>query len=115
MKSEKALNLLKCTRQTLAKHIKQGKIQIIKLDNEYYDYCDEDIYKILSNNERHNCFYTKFHGTIDNLKCYDNYYKMLDDLLQYKIKHLTVYGYEIVDIDTLHYLCNKYGCYLEII
>lgn len=115
MKSEKVLKLLKCTRQTLSKYVKDGKIQTHKMDNGYYEYYDGDIYRLLSNQGRYDCFYTKFHGSIVSLKCYDDYYKMLDDLLEYKIRQLTVYGYEINNIELLHYLCDKYGCYLVIV
>lgn len=114
MKSEKVLKLLKCTRQTLSKYVKEGKIKINKLDNGYYEYCDENIYGLLSNYERQYCFYTKLIKNINSLKCYNDYYEMLDDLLEYNIKQLTVYGYEINNIELLHYLCNKYGCQLVI-
>jgi hypothetical protein len=114
MKSERVFKLLQCTRQTLTKYVKNGKIQTIKLNNGYYEYNDEDIYNILSNNERYFGFYTKLHGSIDQLKSYDNYYKMLDDLLDYKFRRLNVYGYEIDNIEMLSYLCKKYGCNLVV-
>ncbi len=114
MESKKVLNLLKCTRQTLTKQVKNGIIRTTKLKNGYYDYNDEDIYCILSNNNRNNCCFTKLNNLSENRLLYDNFNTMLDDLLQFKIKSLIVNGYEIKDIDTLSYLCNKYGCTLEV-
>jgi predicted site-specific integrase-resolvase len=47
MRSNKVLKLLKITRQTLTRYVKESKIQVKKLPNGYYEYNDEDIYKLL--------------------------------------------------------------------
>lgn len=114
MKSNNVLKLLNCTRQTLTKYVKEGKIKVKEQDNGYYDYNDEDVYNILSKGVRTNCIYSQLKYSNEYL-CYNNYYNLLNDLLEYKIKKLIVYGYEIKDIQTLKFLCDKYGCTLEVI
>lgn len=46
MKSKEVLKLLKISRVTLCKYVKDGKIRVIKLPNGYYNYNDDDVYKI---------------------------------------------------------------------
>lgn len=47
MKSNEVLKLLKISRVTLCKYVKNGKIRVEKEPNGYYKYNDEDVYKIL--------------------------------------------------------------------
>lgn len=48
MKAKKVLKLLQVTRPTLCSYVKKGKIRVTTLINGYYDYNDEDVYKILN-------------------------------------------------------------------
>jgi putative resolvase len=48
MKAKEVLKILKITRQTLCKYVKQGKIRVEKLPNGYYLYNAEDVYKFLN-------------------------------------------------------------------
>jgi len=56
MKAKEVLRLLGITRPTLTQWVKIGKIKVIELPNGYYDYFDEDIYRIIQekNKERTN-------------------------------------------------------------
>lgn len=47
MKSNEVLKLLKISRVTLCKYVKNGKIRVEKEPNGYYKYNDKDVYKIL--------------------------------------------------------------------
>ena len=47
MKSNEVLKLLKISRVTLCKYVKNSKIRVEKEPNGYYKYNDEDVYKIL--------------------------------------------------------------------
>lgn len=46
MKSHEALNILKITRQTLCKYVKNGKIRVTPNINGTYNYNDDDVFKI---------------------------------------------------------------------
>gem|GEM_PF-4862513 len=48
MKSKEVLNLLRISRQTLTRYVSNGTIRIEVQPNKYYNYNDEDVYKILS-------------------------------------------------------------------
>jgi predicted site-specific integrase-resolvase len=48
MKTDRVLKLLKVSRQTLCKYVKNKKIKVTKLVNGYYDYDDESVYKLLN-------------------------------------------------------------------
>ena len=48
MKSKDVLNLLRVTRQTLTRYVKNGDIRVTTLHNGYYDYNDEDVYKLVN-------------------------------------------------------------------
>lgn len=51
MKSNEVLRLLKVSRPTLTKYIKEGFITGIKKENGYYDYDEDSIYKFLNRND----------------------------------------------------------------
>ena len=48
MKSKEVLNLLKITRPTLTKYVKENIIRVIEMPNGRYDYNEEDVYKIIN-------------------------------------------------------------------
>lgn len=48
MKSKEVLKLLKITRPTLSKYVKTGKIKVIEGVNGFYNYNEEDVYKIIN-------------------------------------------------------------------
>ena len=47
MKAKDVMKLLQITRCTLFNYTKDGKIKVTKLDNGYYDYDEESIFKIM--------------------------------------------------------------------
>ena len=47
MKANEVLNLLRITRKTLHVYASTGKIRYTVMPNGYYDYNDEDVYKLL--------------------------------------------------------------------
>ena len=64
MKSKEVLKLLKISRQTLTKYVKENKIRTIKNVNGFYDYNDEDVYKLLNKNYiRKNIIYSRVSST----------------------------------------------------
>ena len=48
MKSKEVLRLLKVTRQTLTKYVKNGLIKVYKMPNGRYNYEEESVYKFLN-------------------------------------------------------------------
>ena len=48
MKSKELLNLLRITRQTLVRYVKNGTVRVVEMPNKQYDYNDEDVYKLLN-------------------------------------------------------------------
>lgn len=48
MKSYEVLNVLRITRPTLTKYVKEGLIKVTKLPNGWYDYDEESVYKFLN-------------------------------------------------------------------
>jgi|SRR3712207_309340 len=60
MKAKEVLDLLKVTRQTLNRYVKQNKIKVTKLHNGYYDYDKDDVYKLFYHNvQRKTCLYAR--------------------------------------------------------
>ena len=112
MLSKQVLNLLKVTRPTLTKFVNEGKIKVEVLENGFYNYNDEDAYRILSDGIRiragvgvNNKELVDFdYGTVENI---------MSDLLMYRIKNLYI-NKKLVD-NTLILLCEKIGTQLEVI
>ena len=48
MKAKEVLKLLRCSRPSLTKYLKQGKLQAKLLDNGYYDYEEKSVYDFLN-------------------------------------------------------------------
>ena len=48
MKANEVLNLLRISRKTLHVYASTGKIKFRVMPNGYYDYNDEDVYKLLN-------------------------------------------------------------------
>lgn len=60
MKSKEVLELLRISRPTLCKYVKEGKIGVSKLHNGFYDYSIDDVYSLLNKNiERLVCLYSR--------------------------------------------------------
>ena len=50
MKSKEVLKILRISRATLVKYVKQGKIKVTELYNGFYEYNDKDVYNIINKN-----------------------------------------------------------------
>ena len=59
MKSKEVLKFLNITRQTLTKYVKNGTIKVIKLDNGYYDYNEQSVFKFAKKESRLNYIYCR--------------------------------------------------------
>jgi predicted site-specific integrase-resolvase len=59
MRAKDAMKLLKITRGTLFNYTRDGKIKVIKLDNGYYDYDEDSIFKIMKKDSRINVIYSR--------------------------------------------------------
>ena len=60
LRSKDVLQLLRVTRQTLSKYVRDGKIHVRKLPNGHYDYDSDDVYAIFNKNvERKTCLYAR--------------------------------------------------------
>lgn len=59
MKSSEVLKLLKVSRVTLSKYVKEGKIKVLKLHNGYYDYDKFDVFNLAGIDNRKNVIYCR--------------------------------------------------------
>ena len=59
MKAKEVMKLLNISRATLFNYTRDGKINVIKLDNGYYDYSEESIFKIMKKDSRINVIYSR--------------------------------------------------------
>lgn len=55
MKSNKVLKLLRVTRPTLCRYVKNGLIKVNKLPSGLYDYDEESVYKFLNKDVERKC------------------------------------------------------------
>jgi len=59
MKSKEVLNFLNISRVTLTKYVKNGTIKVTKLDNGYYDYDNDSVFKFSKKDIRYNYIYAR--------------------------------------------------------
>ena len=59
MKSKEVLKFLNISRVSLCKYVKNGSIKVTKLDNGYYDYDDESVFKFAKKDVRYNYIYAR--------------------------------------------------------
>jgi predicted site-specific integrase-resolvase len=88
MKAKEVLELLKISRPTLTKYVKQGIIRVTVMPNGYYDYNEDDVYKLFMKGvERKTYIYARvsthkqkkdLENQIELLKqfCFSNGYKI---------------------------------------
>jgi len=77
MKAKEVLNLLKISRNTLGVYVKQRKLGVTRLHNGYYDYSEEDVYKLFNGNvERKTVIYGRV-STSKQKKDLENQIEML--------------------------------------
>ena len=72
MKSNEVLKLLKISRPTLCKYKASGIIHANSLPNGYYDYCEEDVYRLMNKNvERKSVLYARVSSTCQKKDLYN--------------------------------------------
>lgn len=60
MKAKQVLSLLRVTRATLCRYVKQGVVKVRLLPNKDYDYDEESVYKLMNKNvSRQNVIYAR--------------------------------------------------------
>ena len=59
MKAKEVMKLLNISRATLFNYTRDGKIKVIKLDNGYYDYNEDSVFKIIKKDSRINVIYSR--------------------------------------------------------
>ena len=115
MKSKDVLKLLNISRVTLCSYVKFNKIKVTKLDNGYYDYDDDSVYKLMKKDIKATILYARvstykqkndldnqvnkliFYCNENNIK-YDNIYRDIDSGLD--LDRNSISG--LID-DVLHY------------
>lgn len=80
MKSKEVLKLLKITRVTLSKYVKKGIIRTTSNPNGYYNYCDEDVYKLISRNTTRK---TVIYGRVSSTSQKKDLQNQIDTLQQF--------------------------------
>jgi len=59
MKAKEVMKLLDISRSTLFNYTRDGKIKVTQLDNGYYDYDEESVFKIIKKDSRINVIYSR--------------------------------------------------------
>jgi predicted site-specific integrase-resolvase len=59
MKAREVLRILNITRTTLYNYVKDNKIIVTKLDNGYYDYDQDSVFKLLKKDNRYDIIYAR--------------------------------------------------------
>ena len=59
MKAKEVMKLLDISRSTLHNYTKEGRLKITKLDNGYYDYDEDSVFKIIKKDSRINVIYAR--------------------------------------------------------
>lgn len=77
MKAKEVLQILKVTRQTLTKYVKEGCVKVTVKDNGQYDYDSDSVYKLLNKDiERKTYIYARV-STAKQKKDLDNQVQLL--------------------------------------
>jgi predicted site-specific integrase-resolvase len=79
MKANEVLNLLRITRKTLHVYAATGKIRYTVMPNGYYDYNDEDVYKLLNRDVKRK---TVIYARVSTLKQKNDLENQIDQLKQ---------------------------------
>jgi len=80
MKANEVLNLLRITRKTLHVYAATGKIRYTVMPNGYYDYNDEDVYKLLNRDVKRK---TVIYARVSTLKQKNDLENQIDQLKQW--------------------------------
>ena len=123
MKASEVLQLLKITRPTLTKYVKEGKIKVTIKGNGQYDYDVDSVYKMLNKDiERKTYLYARV-STVKQKKDLENQIQLLKNYcfqngLQINgIKVVITYKDRLsrVGFELFSYLFKKYGCEIIVV
>ncbi len=122
MKASEVLRLLRVTRQTLSKYVKDGTISVDVKPNGQYDYNAEDVFNLISPTfKRQSFLYLKdfedfpkddFNMVlIDNPDSRNKYAQLIDEILQFHVKKLTIEEkqYSNDELFLLKNICKRCG------
>lgn len=79
MKSKDVLRVLDVTRQTLSKYVREGKIQVEVLSNGYFDYNENDVFKLANRGKTRNTVIYARVSTSNQRHDLENQIEMLQD------------------------------------
>jgi len=77
MKSKDVLRVLRVTRPTLTKYVKEGTIKVTRMPNGQYDYDDESVYKFLNKDIKRRTYIYARVSTSNQKKDLENQVNML--------------------------------------
>ena len=80
MKANEVLNLLRISRKTLHVYASTGKIRFTVMPNGYYDYNDEDVYKLLNRDVKRK---TVIYARVSTIKQKNDLNNQLEQLKQW--------------------------------
>jgi predicted site-specific integrase-resolvase len=84
MKSKEVLNILKITRPTLTKYVKQGRIKTIKNPNGFYEYDEDDVFKAANISPFRKCV---IYARVSTQKQKHDLQKQIDTIREYANKN----------------------------
>jgi Predicted site-specific integrase-resolvase len=80
MRGKEVLNLLRISRKTLHVYVATGKIRNTVMPNGYYEYKDEDVYKLLNRDVKRK---TVIYARVSTNKQKNDLYNQIDQLKQW--------------------------------
>ena len=131
MKAKEVLQILRVTRPTLTKYVKDGLIKVVVKSNGQYDYDADSVYKFLNKDvERKTYIYARVSSVIHSqnldsqlslLKGFctigfenrSQFFELLDEVLAGKVKRVLITTEDRisqVEFELFSYLFAKFGC-----
>ena len=124
MKANEVLKLLRITRPTLTKYVKEGLIKVEKLPNGRYEYDSESVYSFLNKDmKRKTYIYARVSTSKqkpdlnNNFEKRNDFFKMLDDIIDNKVERVVItYKDRLsrIGFDLFYHLFQKYNCEIVI-
>lgn len=96
MKAKEVLTMLNISRVTLCHYVSSGKLKVTLLDNGYYDYDEESVYKLMKKDTRINILYARV-STYKQKKDLDT---QLDKLIYYCNNNKIIYTKTLKEISS---------------
>ena len=84
MDAKEVLNILKITRPTLTKYVKLGRIKAIKKPNGFYEYDDDDVFKVAGITQFRKC---AIYARVSTQKQKNDLQRQIDTIREYANKN----------------------------